>query len=364
MIRIENNNRIEKLKGLLVDNALALIIDHNVSEQTVGNWIKDALYTRVADLPKVPVAINTCYGGFGVCKHFRKFMKRLYQDKTHVQVVEGYLQRPIHDTEAVHYYAYRIAIALAMPTYGQHICQDYPEIALLFSKSESVKDLLETALQIMKHREITLIMRKNLDHIKDALNSPYEFYFAREEDDNPREKPHTAMIKNMYFSTTRYTRADLQSFIEELDVDLNAMRCNEEAGESWISIDERVRELALSYIRDSRSMKLQKQKQKQKIYDSEPFMDVVDEEGLTENTWSHMNHIGYRSDAMQFLALLRSKAPSSFDALYSDLENLETRLGLFCVSHDFSKLEIVHTPQRAHFSISEYDGLESISHSN
>ena len=341
-------------KDILIENALALIIEHNVPEQTIRQWIRKALHERVLHLPEVPVAISKCYGGFGLSKHFKTFMKDLNQDKTYKQVVEAFLQRPIHEAEAVHEYADRIAIALAIPLYGQHLCQEYPDIALLFSKMEPVQDLLLTASVILQYRKSMMTTFKNFDLIKDALASPYEFYFAK--DSSEELSPYTSMITNKYFSTTSYSRSELQEYIEKLDlealiaIDIRAI-LQEERGVKWTSIDQRICELALVYMTEKMEENGTRTQTKKK-----PFVDVVAEE-LDDSVLS----LAKGSDVMEFLAFLKKESQELFDTLDSNLESLETNLGLYCSSHTNAHLRIAKVPQYAYFSINEYDGLESIS---
>ena len=85
-------------------------------------------------------------------------------------------------------------------------------------------------------------------------------------------------------------------------------------------------------------------------------MDVVAEE-LDDSVLS----LAKGSDVMEFLAFLKKESQELFDTLDSNLESLETNLGLYCSSHTNAHLRIAKVPQYAYFSINEYDGLESIS---
>lgn len=185
-------DRLETYKTGLVENALSLILEHNVPHADVVKWITEALLERV-HLQKIPVAINECHGGFSLSNHFQQFMNTLYTGRSYRTVVEDFLKRPLKDTEAVavEQYCYRVSVALAIPLYGQHICEEYPDIAIMYSK-KGISKLLHVALMIEKERKRIANIHQNLSAIH-ALNNPKHHFSHGEEEDTTYE-PYVSMI--------------------------------------------------------------------------------------------------------------------------------------------------------------------------
>ena len=291
---------MEHHKAGLEEHALSLIIDHQVPHATVSAWITKALLERVKDLQKIPVAFNRCHGGFNLSKHFQQFMVSLYTGRSYREVVEDFLKRPLTDTEAVAQYCDRVAIALAIPLYGRHICKEYPDIALMYSK-KSISKLLHVALMMEKEK------------------------------------------KSMSNCLDKTIVAITESKIKDL-----------ESKENWCNAPMNLRGCLLEYAREVINREYSPNRGKKGAFIDNALEDYP---GSLEHAWSNTGD----KEAYCFLNKLRASHPLIYHNMFGDLYELEVRLGRFCAAGTYASLSIGHVHQHVHFDIREYDGLEYIS---
>ena len=167
------------------------------------------------------------------------------------------------------------------------------------------------------------------------------------------------MIMENDFTTTKYKRSDLEEYLKTLQAEkLIAIAENKirklESQDCWSSAFAELQVCLLDYARELASREFSPKHDKKGA-----FIDNALEAypGSLENAWSNTCY----KDTYLFLNKLRTSDPLIYQRIFSDLYDLEVRLGRFCASGKYASLRIKHVYQHVYFKINEYDGREYIS---
>lgn len=350
---------MEQLRIALTHTAVALVFEHNVNENTISSWIKYAIMDRAKDVKNIPIAYNACYGGYGHSTHFDKFLEDMYAGKTFEEVVEEYTARTHDKHDPVHCHSDRICTALAMEDYGKSIMTRYPEVADVYARRGTLKQVMSIARDIVRAQLNLACIQKNIVYIRESLDNGNSSHFLPE-DGNNACKPMQGMLYDGYFHTWRYKRSDIEEFMSTTDVhdiqEYETSRIQElENKAAYRILPADVHAYILEYARKDYTRETAGP-----VADNEAFIDRVARcypYGL-EKAWSTKYDM-----SMAVLETIRKERPEWLHLFPRDDTDLALSLGCFCASSTFANLAIAHVPQFVCFAIREYDGLESVSFS-
>lgn len=349
---------MEALQQALVDAALALVVDHHVPEKTVTSWIRDALANKAKDLPTIPVAY--CNGQYRTSEHFAQFRRDIVQKGcTPAQVVTAFLGRPLQDGDPAKLHVKRIADALAIPEYGQHVRMTYPEIASTFAAYRKGSVFYAIAEKFYEFKKKMECAQRNVDDIRKALDQPpdHNRLFAATGSKGKDASKLNYDVLTSYMSLRDYARGDVETFMATIDEDelmlkaANAARLYESHVAVWNGYPKALCISALQFVNDVKNGNMRAEDCCYGL-----FMDtaVADYPGNLEKAWNR------QSNGFRFLERLRKADPEAF-ALFGTSADAQrdddAALGEFCAS-----VSVKHMAQHVHFTIrqSSYDAREWI----
>lgn len=331
-------NSIKELQSIVVD----LVVNHSVPHQKIKNDIHEAVMEAVKDLPKIPVLYNKTYGGYGYSKHFRRC-------KLDVKI----------DAAFSRHHHMRVCDVPYIEAYGKHCKNEFPFIARMIAtynarnlngvcKYMHTLDYTHEKLQktaAVKQR----IMETDMSQFGDDCNVTYINVYCFCIDD---------VIKYNHSALVAFCNAQIELHQKTLH-DTKALLLKDMGDEQMC--DDMIASVTHLFEEE-------KEAESQAWYQKPKWNEVhVPDKGLIRLSFTHAlsfyneSHFAvwkcqlhYREAPMRFLLLYPKYFIEDID-MCSDME-----MGLLCASDAYCKLAINYVPPLVHWSIEEYDGLESV----
>lgn len=397
------------LKELLESTSIKLLSDHNVQQNTMFHWIRTALKTHVEEMPKVRVLYNNCYGGFGLSKEFQRFCKTgsLYpKQKTQVEKVkddnapdsesnsENDDENDDFESDAdyiSHLQRERTATVPFLIPFAKSVLSD-PSCAglhrvLYMYHTYSFGALIGFATRIVKYTKDKHNCADNLKLLRNYLDDPESVYHGKK---HWVPNSFTLTYKNVEFEN--YSREQLETlFKESIDSDIVQEYYNKIADTrkemkdifaafpdiSAETAEQCMKEI-VSFVEDDLNPTTPSTRKKpaqtyERIYDfprekeTRSFITIILSEGWkSSKAWLKRMRDVYSQVAIKFLMNKYIDDTTTTDfltgAVIPDtlLDCEYEHFGLLCASDRYSNLAIANMPALLDYTISEYDGLESV----
>jgi len=346
-----NDELMEHLEKIVI----TLVIDKGVPERSINNHIRRTIEKAAKHLPKIPVLINTCHGGYEISDDFSEFL----DDQT-VADDNYYMIKATSVGNGI--YKDRIISALAIPEYGRQIAQTYPyllDMMKIYQASyKTIAQLLACANRINNNEETLEEIDKRYEHIKEyALN----LYTGVSK--HMKNKPSPYLLETRKPKLFLYSKEELLSFIDNVDLAAVKAKIRDE-----LEKDINTSEWALLPATIQNSIKDYLQSYGLTPQPTSPvsFIDFIKaNEQLLLEMWRHQLTITQRN-VMCYVTYLYNNDKVAYN-YWLDLAceipeaNATESLGLLCASGEYAALDIIYVSPYVDFRIKEYDGLESIS---
>lgn len=347
-------NQKEILKTI-TSLCVSAVVDHGIEHRNIIYAIRKALSKASKDSPKVPILYNTCFGGFGVSKHFLTF---------------AFPSKSINEEDLYYDDLDRVEAAKKMPAYADEIAQTYPilmQFVTVYTHS-NVHSVLRHAFDIIRKEDMITKISNNYESLVHYLKySPLEEVSLETTQSNVTKKPTKETFLTLsYKGWSQYSIETLCEFhasdaYAEILADVQKELSDLLAAPVWSWLPVELISHIIAYVR--------KPKLEKSAIKTKDFMDVVessqepDLRDVLPTVWQHQTF--FPVDTMCYLAELYTLYPHLFEyyaAQVVDIINDDGKftLGLIAASSKHAKLNVTHVPAYTNWKINDYDGWENV----
>ena len=335
----------EDVQKVLCKTALKLVKDFDVSIGSIFQLITKTFEENCTRLPAIPVLYNGCYGGYQKSEDFYKYLST-------VKVMKDPYENP------------RVTYAKMMGDYGgRYIKTTYPfvyDILYTFFKTK-IADICKKYRLIVNEIKKIEALDYNVKLLDDYL-----------EKDVPCNKNLEKCMKlGKYLLTSKLepsmldmlSKEDIQTFRKSIDVDSikgeYTLMIKSLRKEQYIpcNLPDSFEEVLIEFLKNHQVNKIS-------VSDLLSFTEAIEKYGETSETiWNHQNY--GENTSLIFLTHLKSNHQHIYESFKTNKSMLsptevDTKIGLFCASGQYSSLEISYVPCYVNWKISDYDGLETV----
>lgn len=326
---------VAEVKEQLITNAVTLFSQHNVKQDEMFKWIRDAITESAASKPCVRILYNSVHGGYSFSKEFKEFIA----DK-----VDTVIQHELR-TKTVPY----------VQPFGKHVLDMYDGLRTHLY-AYHVSDLHK----ILKH--VVLIYHYKTQLANFIANAKaLDIYLKNPNASCDVETSHFTHVSYLTSQghvtqwCPKYTRADLEklqkqakegSYKRQIENDLAAA---EEAALAVVS-----RETLDDFLAHYKTIIEVGSRDR----DRKTLVTLLSEQGYSQDMSIWEPQYNYKVPIITYIIKRDIRAASPDDP--NIIARIEEDFGLVCASGTYASLAIAEVPAGMSWNVAEYDGKEEV----
>jgi hypothetical protein len=321
----------DKARDHLVAVATELFTKHNVKQDEMFTWIREAITVVVASKPKTRVLYNSAYGGFDTSSDFDEYIGDKYNFTNFREQSTTFIQ-----------------------PFGKYIL-DKPQF-------EGLRECLYTYETSDLQKLLSHIRTIHYDRIK-LKNLPINVRVLEEylsDPDASRDVQPTALKAQVSYLSgdrtitwcSKYPRANLEELLAEVREGTYQRKIQAEIANAENAmmkhVSREVMEDLIAHYGNIHHVKMNK---------NTSFVTMLHDNGYNDlSIWCYQGH--YKFEIMTYIIKRNLRHDTPVPQEIVDL--VEEKFGLVCASDAYCTLKIEEIPTGMTWRISEYDGLETV----
>jgi hypothetical protein len=326
----------DKAREHLVAVATELFTKHNVKQDEMFTWIREAITVVVASKPKTRVLYNGAYGGFDTSSEFDEYV----------------------GNDRYTFTDFREQSTTFIQPFGKYII-DKPHF-------EGLRECLYTYETSNLQKLLSHIITIHYDRIKLnnlPINARVLEEYLTDPDASRNVQPVALKAQVSYLSgdqpitwCSKYPRANLEELLAEVREGTYQRKIQAEIANAENAImkhvSREVMEDLIAHYGDMHRIKNKKEKESKTA-----FVTMLHNNGYNDlSIWRYQGH--YKFEIMTYIIKRNLRHDTPVPQEIVDL--VEEKFGLVCASDAYCTLKIEEVPAGLSWRISEYDGLETV----